>query len=83
MGNTVHMEWLKEQPNMLQGLGFVKCTLYAAKGHCSVTMIICLVNYSAHKLSVTKVNFLALVATLIVSVPIYSGLKGCIHNTII
>ena len=43
----------------------------------------CHVNYSAHKLSVPKVNFPALVATSIVSVLSYSGLKGCIYNTII
>ena len=35
------------------------------------------VNYSAHELSVTKINFLALyIATSIVAVPSYSSLKG-------
>jgi len=36
----------------------------------------CHVNYSAHKLSVPKVNFPALVATLIVAVPSYSRSQG-------
>ena len=44
--------------------------LYTAKGHCSLTVIL-------------EVNFPALVATSIVAVSSYSGLKGCIHDTII
>jgi len=38
----------------------------------------CHVKYSAHELSVPI--FPALVATSIVAVPIYSGLKGCIYK---
>jgi len=41
------------------------------------------VNFSAHKVSVPYVNFPALVATSIVAVSSYFGLKGCIHNTIV
>ena len=43
----------------------------------------CHVNYSAHIVSVPWVNFPALVATSIVAVCSYSGLTGCIHNTIV
>ena len=65
---------------MLQGLGVyldVRCAILS-----KITLIpcndSCHVNYSAHKLSVTYVNFPALVATSIIAIPSYSDLKGCI-----
>jgi len=68
---------------MLQGLGsLLRCQISAIHSRRALLPYkdSCHVNYSAHKL---YVNFPAIVATSIVAVPSYSGLKRCIYSTII